>query len=382
MATNKDSGFATLTITLVLVSMLVAVSVFIGKVLISDKRITLNEIEYRVALAAAEKGIADAMALLKVDPTATSVSGSLSTSAASASYTVTMEQGVPIPDAWQLESVATLPNGGGTTVSVQVVERSILNPANAGPAAPLLVGGASTGISGNMTVVANPNGGGNGVPVSVWSGKDISGIGSMQTCHLSDYSSNDCTDTISVKTGGTVSFDSDVVDKDADFPTDLLSHVFGYGADEWDKLEAMATDIVSSCSNIDSPGFYIVDGGGECDIGSIPNTAAKSADEPVIALVKNANIKAAGGNYFYGLLFSYDSEPTTAPDYTVQLTGGAQIFGAISTNHGGDILNGTFDAVYDQQVMCNIGYCDDNSMGNGNNPFVNLMTIPGSWKDW
>lgn len=384
MATNTQRGFATLTITLVLVSMLVAVSVFIGKVLISDKRITLNEIEYRVAMAAAEKGIADAMALLKVDATATSVSGSLSTSAATASYLVTMIPESPISNAWQLESRVTLDplanpvSSSDYMVSVQVAERSILNPANAGPAAPLLVGGASTGISGNMTVVANPNGGGPGVPVSVWSGKDISGGGSMQTCQLGDYNGSGCADTLSTKSGGTVIFGSDVVDNDPEFPTDLLSHVFGYGADEWDKLAAMATDIVSSCSSIDSPGFYIVDGAGSCSVDQITS----SADKPVIVLVKDANVTANGGKKFYGLIFSYDSDLSDDDNYTVTLNGNAQVFGAITTNHGGDNLNGTFDAVYDQQVMCNITYCDGNSMGNGGNPFVNLMIIPGSWKDW
>ncbi|NHI00962.1 PilX N-terminal domain-containing pilus assembly protein [Oceanimonas doudoroffii] len=378
MATNKEKGFATLTITLVLVSLLVAVSVFIGKVLVSDKRITLNEIEYRVALAAAEKGIADAMAILKVDPAVSSASGTLATSAATATYQVSIIQDSPIPNAWQLESAATLAGGGGTTVSVQVVRRSILNPANAGPAAPLLIGGASTGISGNMTVVANPNGGGPGVPVSVWSGKDIAGGGSMQTCQLGDYNGSGCTDTLSTKSGGTVTLDSDVVDNDADFPTDLLSYVFGFGDDEWEKLEAMATAIVSSCSSIVSPGFYIVEGAGDCDIDDITS----STDEPVIALVKDANIVANGGNQFYGLLFSYDSDPISAPGYTLKLNGNAKIFGAITTNHGGDNLNGTFDAVYDQGVICNLSYCDGNTSGGSGSPFVKLMIIPGSWKDW
>ena len=72
MATDiKNSihgGFTTLVVTLILLSILVAVSAFIGKVLIADKRLTLNEIEYRVAMAAAEKGIAEAMAALKIDP--------------------------------------------------------------------------------------------------------------------------------------------------------------------------------------------------------------------------------------------------------------------------------------------------------------------------
>lgn len=376
---NGAKGFTTLTITLILVSILVAVSAFIGKVLVSEKRVALNEIEYRVAFAAAEQGIAQAMAELKVDPTATALSGAVASSSAQASYNVAMTPNGITPGVTDIVSVATLDSGGQTRISVQVAERSILNPNNSGPAAPLLVGGASTGISGNMTVVANPNGGGPGVAVSVWSGEDISGGGSMQTCHLGDYDSGSgCSASISTKSGGTVVFDTDVVDNDPDFPTDMLEYMFGYGVDEWHKIEAMATGIVTSCSDVDASGFFIVDGGGECDLSDI----ASSASNPVIVLVKDADVKASGGDKFYGLLFSYDSDPGDGTEFNVQLNGGAQIFGAITTNHGGDNLNGTFDAVYDQGVICILTHCDSAGGGVAGNSFVTIGTIPGSWKDW
>ncbi|GAA3547216.1 PilX N-terminal domain-containing pilus assembly protein [Zobellella aerophila] len=375
---NRVKGFTTVTITLLLVSILVAVSAFIGKVLVSEKRIALNEIEYRVAFAAAEKGVASAMAELKVNPTATVLSGAVAISSAQASYSVTMTPNGAATGVTDVVSVATLDTGGQTTVSVQLAERSILNPNSSGPAAPLLVGGASTGISGNMTVVANPNGGGPGVPVSVWSGKDISGGGSMQTCHLGDYASGSgCSASISTKSGGTVVFDTDVVDNDPDFPADMLEYIFGYGAGDWDKIEAMATAVVTSCSEVNAPGFFIVDGGGECDLSGVTS----SASSPAIVIVKDANVKANGGDKFYGLLFSYDSDPTDATVFNLKLNGGAQIFGAISTNHGGDNLNGTFDAVYDAGVFCILTNCDSSGGGVGN-PFVSISTIPGSWKDW
>ncbi|GAA3708715.1 hypothetical protein GCM10022421_14750 [Oceanisphaera sediminis] len=376
---HKVNGFTTLTVTLMLVSILISVSVFIGKALVSEKRIALNEIEYRLAYAAAEKGVAEAMATLKVSGAATTIpSGSISTSAATASYQVTIAQDVPVSGVKEIVSIATLANGGTTTISVQVAERSILNPNNSGPAAPLLVGGASTGISGNMTVVGNPNGGGPGIPVAIWSGEDISGGGSMQTCHLGDYDSGSgCSASISTKSGGTVVFGTDVVDNDPDFPTDMLEYMFGYGAGDWDKIEAMATGIASSCNDVAPPGFFIVDGGSGCDLGNITS----SASSPAIVIVKDADVTANGGDKFYGLLFSYDSDPTDATEFDVKLNGGAQIFGAISTNHGGDNLNGTFDAVYDAGVLCTLTNCDGSGGGVGN-PFISLSTIPGSWKDW
>jgi hypothetical protein len=82
------------------------------------------------------------------------------------------------------------------------------------------------------------------------------------------------------------------------------------------------------------------------------------------------------------LLFSYDSNPSDTTKYKVDLTGNAKIFGAITTNHGGDNLNGTFDAVYDQQVICNLRHCNGHTGGSAVSPFVRLMIVPGSWKDW
>ncbi|MFP2768803.1 pilus assembly PilX N-terminal domain-containing protein [Oceanisphaera sp. KMM 10153] len=374
----RKNGFTTLTVTLMLVSILVSVSVFIGKALVSEKRIALNEIEYRVAYAAAEKGVAEAMAELKVNPSAVALSGAVTTSSAQANYSVTMAANSAISGITDIVAVSTLDSGGQGRVSVQVAERSILNPNNSGPAAALLVGGASTGISGNMTVVGNPNGGGPGIPVAIWSGEDISGGGSMQTCHLEDYDSGSgCSASISTKSGGTVVLGTDVVDKDPDFPIDMLEHMFGYGAGEWDKIEAMATGIVSSCNDVTPPGFFIVDGGSGCDLSAITS----SASSPAIVIVKNADVTANGGDKFYGLLFSYDSDPTDATEFEVKLNGGAQIFGVISTNHGGDNLNGTFDAVYDAGVLCILTNCDGSGGGIGN-PFVSISTIPGSWKDW
>lgn len=380
MMDTDNKGFTTLTVTLVLVAILAAVSAFIGKVLISDRRITSNEIEYRMAFAAAEQGVADAMAALRVDVTTPAVSGSVTTSQGVATYSVAMTIGSSAPNIIDIVSTANL-NDSIANVMVQAAERSIFTPGSSeGPAAPLLVGGASTGISGNMTVVANPNGGGQGVAVSIWSGDDIAGSGSMQTCHLGDYDpdSGNCSDSISEKQGGTVLFDSDVVDNDPGFPTDMLEYMFGYSADEWDKLEEMATAILSSCAEVTPPGFFIVDGGGTCDLKDV----GSSSTNPVIVLIKDGNIVANGGDKFYGVVFSFDSDLTDATEFNVQLNGGAQVFGAIATNHGGDNLNGTFDVVYDKAIICVFSDCDETGGGGGGSSIVTIRNIPGSWKDW
>lgn len=372
----KQKGFTTLTITLVLVAILAAVSAFIGKVLIADRRITSNEIEYRMAFAAAEQGIADAMAALNVDVTIPAVSGSVTTSQGVATYSVAMTTGSSAPNIIDIVATANL-NDSIANIMVQAAERGIFPPGSGeGPAAPLLVGGATTGISGNMTVVANPNGGGEGVDISIWSGDDITLSGSMQTCHLEYYDpgSGNCSVTLSDNT----TLGDDVVDNDPGFPTDMLEYMFGYSADEWDKIESMATDILPDCADINPPGFFIVDGGGTCDLKDV----GSSPSEPVIVLVKDGDVVANGGDKFYGVVFSFDSDLNDATEFNVQLNGGAQVFGAIATNNGGDNLNGTFDVVYDRQIICSFASCSGSGGGGGGSFTVTIRHIPGSWKDW
>ncbi|MFH7565738.1 pilus assembly PilX N-terminal domain-containing protein [Oceanimonas smirnovii] len=373
MATNSQKGFATLTITLVLVSMLVAVSVFVGKVLISDKRITLNEIEYRIAQAAAEKGIAEAMARLKVDPLATSLSGTLSSSAATASYTVTMEKGVPIPGVWQLKSVAILPNGSEATVSVQVAERALLDEENLKRAAPFMLSG-NLPANGNITIVANPNGGGPGVPVSVWSKEATTLSGNAKTCSLQAYQDGCNSDTAySTKNKKWL----DIVDNDTNnFPDNLVEYIFNVSdnAAGWAYLESSATAVLNTCSKmaIKDGGFYIIQGVSDCSV-----SANLGATSPVVIVLKDSDLTISGNYSVYGVVFAYDSHAGVGSKFSVKVNGGARLYGILISNYEDiELPTGSYDAIYDQDVIVRLADADAGS------PFVNLNVISGSWKDW
>ena len=70
-------------------------------------------------------------------------------------------------------------------VEIKAIKISVLAGT---PAAPLTIAGGMA-VSGNFTVVANPNGGGPGVPLSVWTNGNVDLTnGSGQTCHQGDYS--------------------------------------------------------------------------------------------------------------------------------------------------------------------------------------------------
>ncbi len=382
---NKVNGFTTLTVTLMLVSILVAVSVFIGKALVSEKRIALNEIEYRVAYATAEKGVAEAVAMIKVDSTVSSVSGTVNSSSAQASYNVDITDSA-MAGVIDIISTATLPGGGQTRISMQVAERGILNPDNSGPAAPMMINGTAP-LNGNITIVANPNGSGKGVPVSVWSKDTVNIGGNAKTCGMEEYKENGCTtkNSYSYNQGATPVIGADIVANDPGFPSDMFDYVFGEpdSAAAWEHIYAKATAIVSSCSDpllTGGAGFFIVEGSsGTCTFGTVG-----SPTSPVILLVKDANVVMNGGSVFHGLLFSYDSDPDNTPDYTLSAAGGATIYGSLLANHDGvKLTGGTFKFIYDEGVICDLSGCVNSSLGTGSsNPFISIDIIPGSWKDW
>ena len=370
-----NKGIITLTITLMLVFMLLSVSMFIGKVLIAERRITLNEIEYRVAHAAAEQGVAEAMVLLKLAPATNTWSGTVSNAVAEVTYQVAMTPDSKLAGIIHLESVATLPGGGSSRVRATVARRSVLNPHNSGPAAPLMLAGANNELNGSVTLVAYPDGGGSGVPISLWSSGALTGSGQLQSCYLADFNhtGNDCMLELSHKNSASEEINGDMVMGDGDFPADLLAYLFGYGQEQWSSIAAMATQTVSRCDEVKKSGFFIVTGGEDCELEQVTSSALA----PVILLAKDISVNAPMGTRFYGLLLLFDSDTSDGNDMSAQFAQGTQVFGGVLTNLSGDHLQGDFAIIYHQGVLCQLSNCHQNARS----PFVSLNRIPGSWTD-
>lgn len=221
-------------------------------------------------------------------------------------------------------------------------------------------------VGGNFTIVANPNGGGLGVPLSVWTSGNVDLItGTGQTCHQGDYSGG-CSANISQQGDK----QSDIKDNDPAFPTDLVWYLFNEKDDAtgWANLEARATERLTDCSSLGptSTGLIIVDG--DCK----PSANVGSAASPVILIVRNGNLAVNGNTVLYGLVFAYSSDPAAATT-DVKLNGGAIVHGAMVSNYQLGNSNGTYDAKFDASVLSNIS--------NGAS-FQIVTQVPGSWRDW
>ncbi|MCF5907520.1 hypothetical protein K3H35_01615 [Aeromonas veronii] len=368
---KRHSGFTTFTITLLLILILLGISLLVGKLMVADRRISLNEVQYRQALALAELGLADGVGRLVQDTSWRTVSGGVTVSAAVGSYTLfaldepalTVGSTTVIPV--RVRTQATLAdNSANAVVEVKTLNTRVLAGT---PAAPLTVAGGMN-IGGTFSAVANPNGGGLGVPLSVWSDESVDGHGSWQTCHQGDYNGG-CADNLSDKSN----IGADIKDNDPDFPPDLIWYLFNQHDTQegWDNIRAMAIQIVDNCNSLGagSKGLIIVEnaaGGG----GDIP-TLVGSESAPVILIIKDSDFSMNGGAVFNGVIFDYASNPGSPAD--AKINGTATINGALVANFPFKLTSGTFNAVYDQRVLQNI---------NTGAAFTKVNLVPGTWRDW
>ncbi|QXB31296.1 hypothetical protein I6L35_09245 [Aeromonas sp. FDAARGOS 1405] len=367
---KRHLGFTTFTITLMLIVILLGISLLAGKLMVADRRVSLNEVQYRQALALAELGLSDGVGRLTQDAAWRTPSSGISITVSAGNYTLQAQDEpavvvgganvVPV----RVRAMASLVDStANAEVEIKAIKISVLAGT---PAAPLTIAGGMA-VSGNFTVVANPNGGGPGVPLSVWTNGNVDLTnGSGQTCHQGDYSGG-CSAYISQKGDK----QSDIKDNDTAFPTDLVWYLFNENDDAtgWANLESRAVQLLKNCDSLStaSSGLIIVDG--DCKPGgSIGSTSA-----PVVLIVRNGNLTVNGSATLYGLVFAYSSTPaTTTTD--ISLKGGAIVNGAVVANYQlGKTANGTFDAKYDQAVLSNI----ENGAA-----FQSINLVPGSWRDW
>lgn len=82
-------------------------------------------------------------------------------------------------------SVARMPDESARTTLTQTVGRFALVDTPA--AKPPVVASGSVDVTGGLQIVTNPNSGGPGVPVSVWTRKDVTKTGTPNTCYADEF---------------------------------------------------------------------------------------------------------------------------------------------------------------------------------------------------
>lgn len=241
--------------------------------------------------------------------------------------------------------------------------------------------------SGTAEVVPNPNGGGEGVPSSIWAngngtsgcepldtdgtvGSTIEVQGAFKTCEMHEWYGQDsrpedgkCAvsncqcdypgpEPISYRQSGDAIIGIDVI-TDTQFPCDLFEFYFGVPKAQYQAVKANAT-VIDDCSVLTSAtpsGFYWFSGD-TCtldDVGTMNN--------PVILLsAANTRTVLNGNSAFFGILYLSDVEDPEG-DAVFKPGGGATVYGAAIV----DVLfpssgySGTFRVVYNEAALLGAG---------------------------
>ena len=125
---------------------------------------------------AVQYGVGAVRCLIAVKTTAATATSCTDSSTASTTSIIT------------LVSVAKIPNeGASSTVTTSIGAFNILNNI---PGTPPILASGSIDLTGTLQIVTNPNSAGTGVPVSVWTRKDVSKTGTPNSCYYNEFLHN------------------------------------------------------------------------------------------------------------------------------------------------------------------------------------------------
>ncbi|MFC0444308.1 hypothetical protein ACFOD1_03245 [Pseudidiomarina halophila] len=366
----RNKGFVTVTLTVLLLAIIILVTLYTAKFKAQEQRIMRNHMALMEARMVGDAALEQV--IQEIDKDRTNLDRTFSGEIGGAPYQATIAS-VNYPttsrgkvNVVEVEIVANSADGSATKRVFQ--DLVVMSLVRSEPTVPLAIRGAST-ASGSFEVVANPNGGGDGVPLSIWSGEDIDGSGSFSTCNQQEYEFGVCgTDTLS-ENGD---FDIDIFDEDPNFPDDLLDFLFGIPESQWETLRNSAEQQLTSCAGLDqnTTGFIWVTGA--CSIGA--NTTIGSPDAPVILIVHNGDLTMGGGAEVNGMVFQFSpTDDPTHGTYDIKLNGTVVVHGALVMNQAVELSNGNFTIHYDGNLL---------SQMTTESEFLRVYRVGGSWHDF
>ncbi len=419
---KSQRGAAVLLISVVLLIAVTLLIVYAARVGLLDQQISGNEYRHKEAFAKAEAGMEQAASFLRANPvlhdgdvadgwaTCTGsttifpcdISGTtqvLATVVTGTSITTSIPTTVTGGQAYLVQTAAgTTAIGSGTSADgtglaiaqVSYAKTSLLTP---GSIPPLML---PTGtLNGNFNIVPDPNGGGPGVPISVWAKTTLgAGTGNWKTCDQGEFKDSGavCTDTkgdgdsgadwLACRCDNERSNKDDlqediVLYSDADFPDSPFAYLFGAGSTITAadlvtlkaeiKARAEATGLLlSNCNTLEAdfnalnrPALVWIDG--DCSTGAGATIGSRS--RPII-LVIDGDLTINSNSEIWGIVMGLG-------DFS--LNGGPVIHGSAISENSATLTNGTYYQVYDEDVFTALR---DDTVN------TDIAKIAYSWRDF
>lgn len=243
--------------------------------------------------------------------------------------------------------------------------------------------------SGAAEIVANPNGGGVGVPVSVWMNRNAQctpdgaaidpSQGSWATCEAHEWYGTEgvpddvqCPGSCSCALDESLSYTHGTEDvlgidliQDLNFPCDLFQFYFGTPSENYESVKGFSK-VLNDCDSLGpgSSGIYWISGP-TCNINS--NAVIGSAHAPVLLISAAGVTRMAGGATIFGILYVSDVEDISA---TFESQGNNIVYGQVILDAEFGSYNGTFQIVYNENLLVR-------AAGTGG-----LGNVLGGWTDF
>ncbi|MBR9885082.1 MAG: hypothetical protein GYB21_16150 [Oceanospirillales bacterium] len=426
---RSQRGAATLIVSVVLLALLTITVLTVSRLTTLELKTSANTNRAKEAFHVAQGGLDYGAMKYVEDGSAWTPSGT-TTIAIPASSATTADVSIVVSGGY-----ATITAEGESpdqTGSATVAEKYGIVPLiDTGELPPLMAGG-NYPPGGSFSIVTNPNGGGDGVPVSAWvKSSQTQGAASWQTCNLDEYlyEGNNATRTKDTDTewicedctcqqadnhlceaqSGEDPGDicSDIV-ADVCVP-DAFENLFGVNvydddardlddgsndcADKndsatlypgaWTDYQKMGMQYGVSCADLDTTtGDRFYAGGasegelpliwieGDCSI----NHSVGSVDAPFILII-HGDVTVNANGAMFGILFAFTDiyTGTDSTDFEIKVNGSPKFYGSILVNGDVDLPNGSFTLVYAKSLL--------DKFSNSDGEFNSLARFPGSWTD-
>ena len=398
---NRQRGAATLLVTVVLLSLITLVSVYITKLGLLEAKTGANANRAKEALHHAQAGL-DYGSMMYADSSSWT-GGSV---ALSSGVTVTASAAI----SGSLLAIQATGNSVDGTGAANVQESYGRIPLVDFGELPPLMSNGNFPPSGTFSIVGNPNGGGTGVPVSAWVEEGTTGGGaSWQNCNMDEflYDGNNASETKITHSDGFVQCDrcrcqqadtylcdakdvsdpSECIDvvEDVDIP-DVFQNTFGFAPEDggWEAYKNLAATEVA-CGDLNTTiGDQFYSGGskegqlpllwveGNCSVGD-----TGSYDSPVIIVV-HGDLTINANSEVFGIVFAFSDVYSPAPsneNFDLKINGGPVVYGVILVNADVDLPNGSFTLVYSQNILEKLSNV-------GGNEFFVIGRRAGTWTDF
>ena len=356
------------TVVLMLV-MLVLVSLYTAKIQSFEHRILLNSQNQLLAKAAAEAAIQRGFAELQQNRLwqgnrlEEDVAGQFRFEVSASQQT--LRRGTSALVLFELQAKGQSADGlASAQIHVQALRYPLLATL---PAAPLMLEG-SLHYQTRVELVANPNGAGDGVPLSLWSNRpvDFSVINAV-TCGLHEFQQGQCS---SQAYSNSSQRGADVLDNDSQFPDDIFAHLFNLPREHYAVLRNEAQLIVADCQGLDNQFSGVVWVQGDCQLNADIHYGSQSA--PLLLLVNQGDVSLADNTHLYGLLVLLKPQNDVS-DYGINMGANSAVYGALAANQTVGRQASMLRVVYVAEVLRAIQQLPQ---------FSRILKVPGSWRDY